>query len=109
MVATPAQVDAPFSTAVPMLFLLLAALALIGGALYPPTNIDTNAYRIPRVLHWLGQGQWHWFDTYDPPQNRPGLRFRMAGRSLDFIHANGLAPIFNQLGVLSDVTGADFQ
>jgi len=59
----------------PLLFLALALVALVGGALYVPTNIDTNAYRIPRVLHWLGQEQWHWIHTYDPRLNSAGCGF----------------------------------
>ncbi|MFZ1071956.1 MAG: hypothetical protein WAO21_00835 [Verrucomicrobiia bacterium] len=47
----------------PLVFLILAALAFLGGALYPPTNYDALAYRIPRVLHWLAAGQWHWIHT----------------------------------------------
>jgi hypothetical protein len=44
-------------------FLILAGLALLGGALYPPTNYDALAYRVPRILHWLAAGQWHWVHT----------------------------------------------
>ena len=47
----------------PLAFLILAALAFLGGALHPPTNYDALAYRIPRVLHWLAVGQWHWIHT----------------------------------------------
>lgn len=47
----------------PLAFLILAALAFLGGALYPPTNYDAMAYRIPRILHWLADGQWHWIHT----------------------------------------------
>lgn len=41
-------------------FLGLAGLALLGGLLYLPNNIDALAYRTPRVLHWLAAEQWHW-------------------------------------------------
>ena len=47
----------------PLAFLILAALAFLGGVLYPPTNYDALAYRTPRVLHWLAAGQWHWIHT----------------------------------------------
>jgi len=47
----------------PLAFLILAALAFLGGALYPPTNYDALAYRLPRILHWLAAGQWHWIHT----------------------------------------------
>ncbi|HEY4414583.1 MAG TPA: hypothetical protein VGO57_02735 [Verrucomicrobiae bacterium] len=48
-----------FRRIAPLLFLVLAGLSLLSGLLYLPDNVDTNSYRIPRVLHWLGQGQWH--------------------------------------------------
>ncbi len=59
----------------PFIFLLLAILALVGGVLYVPTDGDSNAYRIPRVLHWLGQGQWHWIRTLDFRMNNAACGF----------------------------------
>jgi hypothetical protein len=47
----------------PLAFLILAAMAFLGGALYAPANYDALAYRTPRVLHWLAAGQWHWIHT----------------------------------------------
>lgn len=47
----------------PATFLLLAFLAIIGGIIYPPGNGDALAYRIPRSLHWLAAGRWHWIHT----------------------------------------------
>jgi hypothetical protein len=46
-----------------MAFLVLAALALLGGLLYAPVNYDSLAYRTPRVLNWLAAGQWRWIHT----------------------------------------------
>jgi hypothetical protein len=53
-----------FRRIVPLTFLILGALALLGGALYPPTNYDGLAYRTPRVLHWLAAQHWHWIHTH---------------------------------------------
>ena len=47
----------------PLAFLILAALAFLGGALHPANNYDTLAYRTPRVLNWLAEGHWHWIHT----------------------------------------------
>ncbi len=47
----------------PLLFALLALLALIGGLLYAPTNHTGLSYRIARVLNWLEAGEWHWIYT----------------------------------------------
>ena len=47
----------------PRAFLILSALAILGGVLHPPANYDALAYRTPRVLHWLAAGQWHWIHT----------------------------------------------
>jgi len=46
-----------------MSFAVLAGLVFLGGALYPPTNHTAFTYRIPRVLHWLAEGRWHWIHT----------------------------------------------
>jgi len=59
-----------FRRGFPLAFLILAALAFLGGALYPPTNYDALAYRLPRVLHWLAAGQWHWIHTLFPRLNQ---------------------------------------
>jgi hypothetical protein len=64
-----------FRRPAPLLFLTLVLMALGGGLLYAPTQIDTNAYRIPRVLHWLGSEQWHWIHTYDPRLNSTACGF----------------------------------
>ena len=44
-------------------------LALLGGLWYAPSNGSSIAYRIPRVLHWLAAGQWHWIHTIFPRIN----------------------------------------
>ena len=52
-----------FGRAFPLTFLVLALLAILGGAIHAPSNYDALAYRIPRVLLWLAEGQWHWIHT----------------------------------------------
>ena len=64
-----------FARPFPLVFAGLALLVFLGGALYPPSNYDGLAYRVPRVLHWLAQGQWHWIHT---------ANFRMNDRSCGF-------------------------
>src|SRR6187551_1394881 len=34
-------------------YLALGTLAILGGAMYPPSNADALTQRIPRVLNWL--------------------------------------------------------
>jgi hypothetical protein len=63
-----------FQKAFPLAFLILAALAFLGGALHPPANYDALAYRTPRVLHWLDAQHWHWIHT-----DFPRLNTRTAG------------------------------
>jgi hypothetical protein len=58
-----------FKRPFPMAFLVLSAMAFLGGVIYPPTNYDGLAYRLPRVLHWLAAGQWHWIHTDFPRLN----------------------------------------
>jgi hypothetical protein len=64
-----------FRRPAPCLFLVLAGLSLAAGFLYAPADGDANAYRVPRVLHWLGAGQWHWISTLDIRMNISGCGF----------------------------------
>ncbi len=59
----------------PLIFLALALLTLMGGMLYPPVNGSSTSYRIPRVMHWLAAGQWHWIHTLDARMNIAGCGF----------------------------------
>ena len=52
-----------FRRAFPFAFLVLASLAILGGVMHPPSNYDALAYRVPRLLHWLAEGRWHWIHT----------------------------------------------
>lgn len=52
-----------FKRPFPFAFLVLSIMAFLGGAIYPPTNYDGLAYRLPRILHWLAAGQWQWIHT----------------------------------------------
>jgi hypothetical protein len=49
----------PFALA----FLVLAMSAILGGLLHAPINYDGLAYRMPRILNWLAEEQWHWVHT----------------------------------------------
>jgi hypothetical protein len=62
-VPTWARLRHRFSRVLPLSFLVLAGLVFLGGALYGPANWDALAYRVPRTLHWVGAGQWHWIHT----------------------------------------------
>jgi hypothetical protein len=53
----------------PLAFLLCTALSLLGGAIWAPDNYDGLSYRLPRILHWLAAGQWHWIHTIFPRVN----------------------------------------
>ena len=55
----------------PLAFLVLAAMAFLGGVIYAPANYDALAYRLPRILHWLAADQWHWIHSiFDRINNR---------------------------------------
>ncbi|HUS37034.1 MAG TPA: hypothetical protein VM680_16940, partial [Verrucomicrobiae bacterium] len=59
----------------PLAFLILTAMAILGGALYLPNNFDGLAYRTPRVLNWLAEGQWHWIHSHVGNLNTRGAAF----------------------------------
>jgi hypothetical protein len=58
-----------FTRPLPLCFLLIALLILLGGILYAPNNYDALSYRIPRVLNWLAENRWHWIHTQDGRMN----------------------------------------
>ena len=58
-----------FLFSLPLLFVLVSLLSLLGGILYTPSNYDALSYRIPRLLHWLNAGCWHWITTPNSRQN----------------------------------------
>jgi len=69
-----------FKRPAPLLFLTLLMMSLVAGAIYEPFNGDSQAYRIPRILHWLDAQQWHWIYTLDPRMNiiAPGFEWLSA-------------------------------
>ena len=63
-----------FRNVLPLSFALLAALALLGGILHSPNNLDALIYRLPRVCHWLMEEHWEWIAT-----TKNNLNTRSAG------------------------------
>lgn len=59
----------------PLLYLLCLLSALVGGAIHLPTNHDALAYRVPRLLHWLSEGHWHWIGGTDTRMDFSGTGF----------------------------------
>ncbi|MBI5775063.1 MAG: hypothetical protein HZA89_15160 [Verrucomicrobia bacterium] len=68
----------------PRLWLLGAAAALVSGWLHAPNNYDALAYRVPRVLHWLAEGRWHWISS-------PDLRLNYSATGFEWLMAPVLA------------------
>ena len=53
----------------PLAFLILTGMMLLGGVLYAPNSSASLTYHVPRILHWLAAGQWHWIPSADPQLN----------------------------------------
>ncbi|NBQ97370.1 MAG: hypothetical protein EBU12_03905, partial [Microbacteriaceae bacterium] len=85
----------------PLLFIFVAFLTLVGGILYTPSNYDALSYRLPRILHWLGAGHWHWIDTPNTRQNysAPGFEWLMTP-SLVFFKIDRLFFLINWVSFL---------
>src|SRR6266581_2346735 len=109
-----------FGRAFPLGFAIVAGLAILGGILHPPSNYDGLAYRTPRVLHWLAEGQWHWIHTHFQRLNTRASafewmtapmfalartdRFEFVVNSISFLLLPGLIfGVFRRLGVASKV------
>src|SRR5665213_251136 len=119
----PQKISRRFRRPLPAVYLLLAALAFLGGFLYSPSNFDALTYRLPRMLNWLAAGHWFWIPTINERQNFSGagwewtaLPFLALARSdggmflinaLGFLLMPGLLfSIFRQLGVARKVAWA---
>lgn len=90
-----------FRKPLPLLYLICALGALIGGAIHPPTNYDALCYRIPRLLHWLAEGHWHWIRGIDPRMNFSAAGFEaMMLPSLGALHTLRLAYLINAISFL---------
>ncbi len=90
-----------FKRPAPFLFLILAILSLCSGGLYEALNWDSNAYRLPRVFHWLWAGQWHWIHTVDSRMNVAGCNFEwLAAPLILFSHTDRLLFLINWLSYL---------
>ena len=58
-----------FRRPLPAIFLLVAVLIFLGGALHAPNNYDALTYRLPRMLNWLAAGHWFWIPTINDRMN----------------------------------------
>jgi len=90
-----------FGRIFPFAFLVLAALAFLGGALYAPVNFDALAYRTPRVMHWLTAEQWQWIHTDFQRLNTrtAGFEWLTAPQFL-FFHTDRLVFLLNVISFL---------
>jgi hypothetical protein len=105
-----------FCRPLPFVFLMVAACAFVGGAIYPPNNYDAMTYRLPRMLNWLAAGHWTWISTGNNRMNYPAcawewtamplLALLRSDRGLFLINALGfllmpglLFSVFRQSGV----------
>ena len=50
-------------------FLILLALIILAGTIYPTAVLDSLSYRIPRILMWLQEGRVHFIDNPDARLN----------------------------------------
>ncbi|HTI99646.1 MAG TPA: hypothetical protein VL527_12255, partial [Dongiaceae bacterium] len=90
-----------FARGFPLAFLILASLALLGGALHGPTNYDALAYRTPRVLHWLAADQWHWIHTIFDRLNSRACAFEWVSAPLiALIETDRLLFLINMVSLL---------
>jgi len=97
----PPRLRKRFRRGFPLAFLILAALAFLGGALHEACNYDALAYRTPRVLHWLDAQQWIWIHTDFPRLNTrtAGFEWLTAPQFL-FLHTDRFVFLLNIVSFL---------
>ncbi len=90
-----------FRRPLPLIFLIVAGMALAGGILYAPNNYDALTYRLPRMLNWLYAGTWFWIPTPDPRLNFSGTTWEwMAMPVLALLHSDRGMFLINLAGFL---------
>ena len=88
-----------FTRLFPGLFLIYLLAALIGGALYAPTNYDAMTYRLPRLLHWLAEQRWHWIATVNERMNLSATGFEwLMAPFVALTHSDRFLFLINVLG-----------
>jgi hypothetical protein len=105
-----------FRRPLPVVFAAMAFLIFLGSTIHPPSTHTAYTYHIPRILHWLVDGQWNWIHTPDCRMNShacgmewmmtPMLLFTKSDRGLfllnliSFIFLPGLIfSVWTRLGV----------
>lgn len=90
-----------FKKLFPLLYLICAGAALIGGAIHAPTNFDAFSYRIPRILHWLSAEHWHWIGGTDARMDFSATGFEcLMLPGLSVFHTLRLAFLINVISYL---------
>jgi hypothetical protein len=85
----------------PAIFVFTAALVVLGGILYAPSNFDALTYRLPRVLNWLHAGQWFWISTVNERQNYSGVAWEwLAAPQFALLRSDRALFLVNALGFL---------
>lgn len=85
----------------PTIFFVIAVLTIFGGCLYPPTNYDGLTYRLPRMLHWLGEEKWFWIPTINSRMNFSGSTWEWTALPvLAILKTDRLLFLINGLGFL---------
>lgn len=69
---------ARFLRPLPLVFAVIFVACALGGLWHAPNNYDYLNYRLPRVLHWLGESAWHWIET-------PNQRLNCSGANTEWL------------------------
>jgi hypothetical protein len=82
-------------------FLVIALLALLGGVLHAPNNMDALHGRMPRVAHWLMAERWEWFPANNNSQNTRSAGFEwMTAPLISLTGSDRLIFVFNLIPFL---------
>jgi len=85
----------------PLTFLILSAMAFIGGAIYAPSDYDALTYRLPRMLNWLAAGHWFWIPTANERMNYSTTAWEWIAMPLfDIFHSDRALFLIDAIGFL---------
>jgi hypothetical protein len=89
-----------FRKPLPLLYLVAATMILVGGILYPPNNFDALTYRLPRMLNWIAEKQWHWIPTANERMNYSATGWEWIAMPLFILRSDRGLFLINTIGFL---------
>ena len=89
-----------FRRPLPLIYLLLLVLVLVGAISCAPNNYDGLTYRLPRMLNWLSHRGWNWIFTNNERMNYSGTSWEWMALPLLALRTDRALFLINAVGFI---------